>query len=512
MEVDEPAVSGECSSDLAKFLLAAAARRKRREALCEKGLEDLAQQEGCSIAHLLNSVSKSQNASGFPSFSSSYSDNPSTSAHASSGGSLNSNYSSRPTQPLRSASGLDPQFQMPPARSEAPLPVKLDISPIKPVLPQVKRSGLKDVTKEKKGAVKAESSSSKSLIPPTPVSRKAELKPRLEVPSKAPNVTSKLIRVKDKTYMEKKLIGFGGSCKVYEAVDISNEDVRVAVKVVDLNCDSKLKTIYLNEVKILEELQGSDYIVKLISYQTIQDKLYVVMELGERSLATYIENVKTNRGLKPMFLRYHWEQMLLCVKTIHSKNIIHSDLKPANFLMVDGRLKLIDFGIAAKLEDKSESIIQPGGMGTPNYMSPEAVGFRFDNRSAFEITVKTDVWSLGCILYALIYGKTPFSDMKSNSMKIQAIKSAKIKFDDVNDPQLLDTLKRCLEKDPTKRASVQELLNHPYLDFSHKENAVDVTLMDDELQHYVNQINSSTPRTAMKLAREMRKGKKPSNV
>ncbi|CAD5235049.1 unnamed protein product [Bursaphelenchus xylophilus] len=500
--------------DLNKFREEAARRRKEQREKYEKELEEIASMGGVSKQDLLNSISKSLNGSELViSFSNSYSEGnqPNSSAHGSSSGSSKSNFS-KPSE-VRSATGRDPPF-MAPTIGEGPLrpSVPMEISPINPV-PPVKRSALRDVTSEKK-APKAEEPVKKPILMATPLTRKTP-SPKPASPPKSPSKSTKsLIRIKDRTYMLQKVVGKGGSCQVYQAVDASNEDMKVAVKIVDLsNCNDRMKRIYMNEVKILEELQGNDYVVKLIAFEVKNSKLYVVMELGERSLAAFIEEVKNNkREIDQHFLRYHWAEMLRCVNTIHQKNIIHSDLKPANFLLVNGRLKLIDFGIAAKINDREESIIQEGGMGTPNFMSPEAVGFRFDNRAAFEITLKTDVWSLGCMLYALIYGTTPFNHLKGNSMKIHAIKSMVIKFDKVDDPQLLDTLKKCFERDPAKRPTVQELLQHPYLTSrSSKENQMDVTLADTDFLTIAEQIQNSTPKTAARTMKAIYKDLKHKN-
>ena len=65
--------------------------------------------------------------------------------------------------------------------------------------------------------------------------------------------------------------------------------------------------------------------------------------------------------------------MLQAVQTIHDQRIVHSDLKPANFLLVEGTLKLIDFGIASAIQNDATSVMRENQIGTVNYMSPEAL-------------------------------------------------------------------------------------------------------------------------------------------
>lgn len=97
----------------------------------------------------------------------------------------------------------------------------------------------------------------------------------------------------------------------------------------------------------------------------------MVMEKGDSDLRNVLQSHKTTIPLYT--LMNFWHQMLLSVNYIHSKDVIHSDLKPENFLLVNGRLKLIDFGISSKVAVDETSIIKYSQVGTFNYISPEAL-------------------------------------------------------------------------------------------------------------------------------------------
>lgn len=97
----------------------------------------------------------------------------------------------------------------------------------------------------------------------------------------------------------------------------------------------------------------------------------MVMEIGDTDLRKILQNYKT--ALPLYTLMSYWHQMLLAVQYIHGKDVIHSDLKPENFLMVNGRLKLIDFGISSKMAVDATSIIKFSQVGTFNYISPETL-------------------------------------------------------------------------------------------------------------------------------------------
>ena len=142
-------------------------------------------------------------------------------------------------------------------------------------------------------------------------------------------------------------------------------------------------------------------------------------------------------------------------------------MKPANFLLVAGRLKLIDFGIASAVMSDKTSVMIDNQMGTFNFMSPESIQDLSGTQSgkpSIKISFKSDVWSLGCILYNLTYGKMPFGDIKHPLMKLQAITDHKhqIPFPPLEkeDQVLTSLIQSCLVRDPAIRPSIVQLLQH----------------------------------------------------
>ncbi|XP_005107958.1 dual specificity protein kinase Ttk [Aplysia californica] len=292
----------------------------------------------------------------------------------------------------------------------------------------------------------------------------------VQTPAKScEQMAQKTKQVNGKCYPVMRLAGRGGSAKVFQVLDMENCMIR-ALKVVDLSGDNRLILEgYMNEIGLLQKLNGCDRVIKLFDweYSESSKKLMMVLEFGETDLAKFIaQNAKNTDELHSITICYFWGQMVKAVHAMHKEGVIHSDLKPANFILVSGAVKLIDFGIAKALQVDKTSVLKENMVGTPSYMSPEAlIASSADpagNKPRYKVGVRSDVWSLGCILYQMVYGRTPFQHLRH---KLDAIvnPSHTIAFPGVDDQALMDILKKCLTRDVRLRPTTDELLVHPYL-------------------------------------------------
>lgn len=240
----------------------------------------------------------------------------------------------------------------------------------------------------------------------------------------------------------------------------------------------------LQEAELLDTLanaEGSeDYILRYFGHKHSGDTLKMMMELGDLDFNILLH---TRHPLPRAALSEYWKQMLEAVHFVHNTKLVHTDLKPANFLMVKGRIKLIDFGIAQKIPLGTMHISRDVIVGTPNYMAPEAIQkARRGNHGVYKAGRPSDVWSLGCILYQMVYGRQPFAhipgdrklEVITDPKHVIAFPSRRCLDDGRGDPEayanaeelddvLLDCLRSSLIYDSARRAKIPQLLDHLFV-------------------------------------------------
>lgn len=284
-----------------------------------------------------------------------------------------------------------------------------------------------------------------------------------------------IMMVNENPYLKISQLGEGGSSVVYKV--ITPDKNIYALKQVDTEgSNPAVVDGFKNEIALLQKLQKSDRIIKLVDSEINEDTISIVLELGDIDLKQLIEkNRIDDERIDPNFLRLIWQQMLEAVQTVHNELVVHGDLKPANFLFVSGTIKLIDFGIALAIDKEAEttSVERLAQAGTINYMAPECLERRptRGNQRKIKQGRPSDVWSLGCILYQLVYNQPVFPQSEIIT-KIQAITNPNYEIEypfieempDFN--YLEDVMRLCLQRNPKDRPTISQLLSHPYLTFN----------------------------------------------
>ncbi|MBQ9817699.1 MAG: serine/threonine protein kinase [Proteobacteria bacterium] len=243
-----------------------------------------------------------------------------------------------------------------------------------------------------------------------------------------------------------RLIAAGGMGFVYLATDLEQQQL-VALKIMrsSLQRDPVAIERFKREVRTIKRLMHPNTI-ELIDYGVTEDGfMFLVMEwLHGKDLR---EIMRIKRKLSPITATRVALQVCWSLSEAHMKGIIHRDLKPENIFIMHNpgphlRIKVVDFGLAKVVSgpESAEQITRGGVVcGTPEYMSPEqAKGEKLDGRS--------DVYALGCVMYAMLEGDAPFRGKKALDVAMMHINNTFPTMSDKVPPMLRDIVMKCVEK------------------------------------------------------------------
>ena len=258
-------------------------------------------------------------------------------------------------------------------------------------------------------------------------------------------------------YKVKKLLGEGSFGKAFLCSRDSDEDLCVIkqIKVEDMTKQEKDDVI--NESTILSKLDHPN-IIKFFEFfesKTPQQTFNIVTEYADGGDLSEKIKEQNKTPFKESDILDYFTQICLALKHIHEKKIIHRDLKSGNvFLMKSGLVKLGDFGIAKTFKntmDKAKTMV-----GTPYYLSPEIIqGKPYDNKS--------DIWSLGVLLYEMMTFKMPF---EANTLPMLSMKIMRGNYtppSSMYTKDLREIVSKCLMVDPSRRPSIREILKMPII-------------------------------------------------
>ncbi|TKA42966.1 MAP kinase kinase kinase SSK2 [Cryomyces minteri] len=211
----------------------------------------------------------------------------------------------------------------------------------------------------------------------------------------------------------------------------------------------------------------------IVSYYGIEphrDKVYIFMEYcSGGSLAGLLEH---GRIEDETVIMVYSLQMLEGLAYLHEAGVVHRDIKPENILLDhNGVIKYVDFGAAKVIARQGKTLAQGSDTqprppqksmtGTPMYMSPEVIKGTSQGRLG-----SVDIWSLGCVILEMATGRRPWASLDNEWAIMYNIAQG-------NPPQLpttdqlsesgIDFIRRCFERDPSKRISAAELLQHEWI-------------------------------------------------
>ena len=253
--------------------------------------------------------------------------------------------------------------------------------------------------------------------------------------------------------------------KLYAIKSISKKNIT------DKDLDEMIK-----EVDILAQLDHPN-IIKF--YETYNDEYYfhIVMEVAKGK--DVFDKIIEEGVLTEKTVAHITYKVLSALVYCHSRDISHRDIKPENILFEhesnEGEIKLIDFGLSRKYNDQEK---MQTVLGTPYYVAPEVLQGSYD--------YKCDIWSVGAFMYIMLTGEPPFNG-KNNNVIFKRILNEEVnypseKFKNIS-PDAIDLLKKCLIKDPHKRITGEQALNHKWFANEYKEvhnkNKIDPLVMNN---------------------------------
>uniref|UniRef100_A0A3B3URG4 G protein-coupled receptor kinase n=1 Tax=Poecilia latipinna TaxID=48699 RepID=A0A3B3URG4_9TELE len=262
-------------------------------------------------------------------------------------------------------------------------------------------------------------------------------------------------------FREYRLLGKGGFGEVW-ACQVRATGMMYACKKLEKTHIKKWQGEHmaLNEKELLEEVDSRFVVNLAYAYETKHNLCMVLTMMSGGDLRFHIHNMSKN-GLAMDRVYFYAAEVCCGLIHLHQKSIVYRDLKPENILLDDnGHIRISDLGLAVKLEDGD---LVHGRVGTLYYMAPEVI-------CKEEYNTSPDWWGLGCLIYEMIAGKSPFRERgerpKSSEME-KRIKSKPVEYNEKFSKDAIDICNSLLNRDPKHRLGCRgsggkEVKSHPF--------------------------------------------------
>ncbi|KAM0283645.1 hypothetical protein ACHAQH_002424 [Verticillium albo-atrum] len=267
-------------------------------------------------------------------------------------------------------------------------------------------------------------------------------------------------------YLLKELIGKGSFGRVYTANDLKTK-MLVAVKIIDIEesdtINPKLADTFrevmaeINALKLLSD-SGAKNINVVIDALPVGQSMWMITEYCAGGSVATLMRPTAPGGLQEKWIIPILREVSEAVFWVHRQGIIHRDIKCANVLITEtGGVQLCDFGVAGIIETKFDK--RSTFIGTPHWMAPEL----FDQNTSYGTEV--DIWAFGSLVYEVASGLPPNvmagfdiyqlgNHLKTHAPRLQG---------DQYSSQLRDMVAFCLQEDPKKRPTIEQVQDHPYI-------------------------------------------------
>ncbi|GJJ78363.1 hypothetical protein EMPS_10722 [Entomortierella parvispora] len=257
-------------------------------------------------------------------------------------------------------------------------------------------------------------------------------------------------------YYSEKTLGEGGEARVFKCLNMADGcdyAIREIHMKVDNQADNKKIT---DEIALMKKLHHPNAIqLHEVMFCPKSSTWYMVLELCKGELVKLSRDGKTQKDFSENQCRDYFQQLLLGMEYVHKHKIAHRDIKPGNLLISkEGKLKIADFGIS-RMFATDQDMLYRSGKGTRAFMAPEI----FRNHDCEHDGKQVDIWSMGVTLFLMWNGELPF--MMGSALHPNYDSPAG--FRDGTPEPLKELLNQLLEKDPTKRITLDQLRNNPWV-------------------------------------------------
>ncbi|WPG99818.1 map kinase kinase kinase wis4 [Acrodontium crateriforme] len=272
-------------------------------------------------------------------------------------------------------------------------------------------------------------------------------------------------------WQQGRFVGGGTFGSVYLAMNLDSTQL-MAVKEIRLQDPKMIPTIVSqirDEMGVLQVLSHPN-VVQYYGIEPHRDKVYIFMEYCSGGPLSAL--LEYGRIEDEMVTQVYALQLIEGLAYLHDAKVVHRDIKPENILLDhNGVIKYVDFGAAKVIAKQGTTVVVNGHAGkekhhsmtgTPMYMSPEIInGKKTHARLGAE-----DIWSLGCVILEMVTGSRPWANLDNEYAILYNIAqgdSPQMPTREQISAEGLDFLRKCFERDPAKRASAAELLQHEWI-------------------------------------------------
>ena len=271
-------------------------------------------------------------------------------------------------------------------------------------------------------------------------------------------------------FKKNKKLGKGGFGTVYE-IKLDDKNI-FACKTINIQEFQKKyglgrENFMRNEINLQKSFNRPD-IIKVKYHKENDNYMFIFLELCNKGSLLDLFNSKKEKYLTEKEVQCFMIQIIIALNCIHNKNIIHRDLKLSNIMLGEkNEIKIGDFGLATIL-NKNQKLNH--SVGTELYKAPELLNNQ-------EYSYEVDIWALGIIMSILLTGSNPFGNDEKEILENIQNKNKKPVFRKKISPAAEDLIKQILEKDPSKRPTLNQIIYH---DFFNREIEKYVTDSDED--------------------------------